>query len=345
MDEKQFEKVLLIIKEGLSGEQLVRLEAQVRQAIAAGRVEAEMTRRAVAIADARRCPHCGNGHIAKHGRDDLGRQRFRCVARQRDHCGATFNVLSHTPLARMKKADKWLGYVAQMAEHRSCAKIAESGLGISKTTAWRWRHRFLALPSVLMPKALDGVIEADETFFRSSYKGSRAWRKGQRPEPRSPRYRGGPAIKPGRSKEQIAVLTALDRSRGAIEAVIPNLTQVAVCDALAGRIAQGSVLCSDGYGAYPKAAVASESEHRRILPPKKDWLTKAKGQKPRQKGRLGLGRVNGHHQRLDTMFNREARGVATKYLPAYLGWHRFVALSGRSPEEMIGIAISGAICH
>jgi hypothetical protein len=36
-------------------------------------------------------------------------------------------------------------------------------------------------------------------------------------------------------------------------------------------------------------AVKSGSEHRRILPPRKDWLAKAVGGKPRKPGRLGLG--------------------------------------------------------
>lgn len=339
MDEQCFAQMLEAIRVGLTGDQLIHLEATVRQALADQRVMTEITRRGAEIAENPCCPHCSNQRVVKHGRDHQGRQRFRCVSRTREHCGATFNALTGSPLARMKKADKWLGYVAQMAEHKSCARIAGSGLGISKTTAWRWRHRFLAIPETMMPKTLEGVIEADETFFRSSFKGSRGWSRGQRPTLRPPRYRGGPAIQPGRSKEQVAVLTAVDRNRGAVEAVIPDLTHQAVCEKLAGRIAPSSVLCSDGYGAYPKAAVASGSEHRRILPPKKDWLTKAKGQKPRKKGRLGLGRVNGHHQHLDTFINRKARGVSTKYLPAYLGWHRFTALSSRAPEELIAIAL------
>ena len=339
MDERRFSQMLKAIEAGLSAEQLIRLEEAVRQAVAAERVTTEITRRGAEIAEARRCPHCGNERVAKHGRDHLGRQRFRCVARSREHCGATFNTLTATPLARMKKADKWLGYVAQMGEHRSCARIARSGLGISKTTAWRWRHRFLAVPKTMMPEAVEGIVEVDETFFRSSHKGSRGWARGRSPAPRMPRYRGGPAMKPGRSKEQVAILTAVDRSRGAVEAVIEDLTHEAVCAKLSGRIAPGSVVCSDGYGAYPKAAVAAGSEHRRILPPKTDWLTKAKGQRPRRKGRLGLGRVNGHHQTLDTLINRKARGVSTRYLDAYLGWNRFMTLSGRAPEDLIGIAI------
>jgi hypothetical protein len=55
------------------------------------------------------------------------------------------------------------------------------------------------------------------------------------------------------------------------------------------------------------------------MPPGKDWLTKAVGGKPRREG-LGLGRVNGHHERLRTFINRQLRGVGTKYLSNYLEW-------------------------
>lgn len=49
---------------------------------------------------------------------------------------------------------------------------------------------------------------------------------------------------------------------------------------------------------------------------------------PRRPGRLGLGRVDAHHERVDspsralarkTFVNRGARGVSTRYLPLYLG--------------------------
>ena len=53
-------------------------------------------------------------------------------------------------------------------------------------------------------------------------------------------------------------------------------------------------------------------------------MKKAMGHPPRQKGALGLGRVNGHHERMKTLINRVLRCVSTKYLPDYLAMLRLV---------------------
>jgi hypothetical protein len=97
------------------------------------------------------------------------------------------------------------------------------------------------------------------------------------------------------------VLTALDRSGGIVEAVLPDRSGIG--PALGGRVVEGSVICSDGLKAYVDVAVKHGSEHRRIAVPKKNWRTKILGSKPRRKGRLGLGRVNAHHERLKTFIN------------------------------------------
>jgi hypothetical protein len=34
--------------------------------------------------------------------------------------------------------------------------------------------------------------------------------------------------------------------------------------------------------------------------------------------------VNSHHQKLKYLINEQCRGVATKYLRNYLGWHRAI---------------------
>ncbi|MCF3636779.1 hypothetical protein LU298_09765 [Komagataeibacter intermedius] len=42
-------------------------------------------------------------------------------------------------------------------------------------TSFRWRHRFLAAPSWEQPALMSGIVEADETFFRRSFKGLHVW--------------------------------------------------------------------------------------------------------------------------------------------------------------------------
>jgi len=92
------------------------------------------------------------------------------------------------------------------------------------------------------------------------------------------------------------VLAALDRNGGIIEDVLASRRQIA--ESLRGRIRAGSVICSDGLRAYVNVAEHAGSEHRRIRRPKRTWLDKALGDRRRRVGRLRLGRVNAHHERV-----------------------------------------------
>jgi hypothetical protein len=101
--------------------------------------------------------------------------------------------------------------------------------------------------------------------------------------------------------------------------------------ALAGRIAPGSVLCSDGAQAYLRASRAAGAEHRRInVPTTTPRAVKALPVPTRRRktGRLGLGRVNALHGQLKVLINERCRGVATRYLGSYVGWHRAMLRAG-----------------
>ncbi len=78
-------------------------------------------------------------------------------------------------------------------------------LEVAWTTAFRWRHRFLQLPSQRQASALRGIAEADESYFLESSKGQRALL-------RQARRRGGKASQRGVSKEQVSVLMVRDRA-------------------------------------------------------------------------------------------------------------------------------------
>jgi transposase-like protein len=337
VDSRQFEKVKTSI-ERADAEQCIELEALVRQVAARRHGEIAVARKVHAIDETRCCPRCDHTDVVKHGMDKAGRQRFRCRKGADGGCGKTFNPLTGTPFARMRMPEKWAEYARLMGGFMSLTDVVGTGIGISRHTAWRWRHRMLAVQAILQSDKVSGVVEADETFFRTSYKGHRGWKRGASPENRPARYRGGKAVLPGLSGEQVPVLTAVDRADGVVETVLRDRT--GIVPALAGRIAEGSVVCSDGLKAYVDVAVQHGSEHRRVKPPRKDWLAKAVGGKARRKGRLGLGRINAHHERLKTFINRELRGVSTKYLPNYLGWARAMRRPGFAPPALIEQALA-----
>jgi hypothetical protein len=123
--------------------------------------------------------------------DKTGRQRFRCRKAADVGCGKTFNALTGTPFARMRMPEKWVDYTRLMDGFMSLTDIVATGIGISRLTAWRWRHRMLTVQALIQSEKVSGVVEADETYFRSSYKGHRGWKLGQSPENRPARYRGG----------------------------------------------------------------------------------------------------------------------------------------------------------
>ena len=136
------------------------------------------------------CPKCQAQHVVRNGQAD-GLQRYKCRG-----CGSTFNALSGTPLARLRHRNKWVEQAQAMNDGLSVRKAA-AVMGVHRTTAFRWRHRFLALPRDVKADKLAGVAEADETYVLRSYKGQR--RKLLAEQARKPRHRGGKAAKRGLS--------------------------------------------------------------------------------------------------------------------------------------------------
>ena len=101
-----------------------------------------------------------------------------------DACGKTFTALTGTPLQNLRRRDAWLKYAQCLADGITLRKAA-TRCKIVLDTAFRWRHRFLAVPKDVKAKALSGIVEADETLILKSQKGAR------NVVGRAPRKRGG----------------------------------------------------------------------------------------------------------------------------------------------------------
>ncbi|MCW2282594.1 transposase-like protein [Rhodoblastus acidophilus] len=339
MDRARFETLTQEIAAQATVEQLLDLETRTARLLAERVSEALVARRTTAV---RQCPHCSGTKIVRHGRDGGGRQRFRCLKTDESHgCGRTFNGLSGTAFARMRKPELWSGYARHLASGTSLTKIVEcSDMAISRHTAWRWRHRLLTPLAATKPERLGGVVEADETFFLRSFKGHRGWKRGKAPENRPPRYPGSKALLSGLSHQHVPVLTGIDRDGRCIDKRMDRRSTDQIVAALGGAVAPDSVLCTDGLSAYATLAKTVGAEHRVFDPPEDDWLKKAMGHPSRQKGALGLGRVNGHHERMKTLINRVLRGVSTKFLPNYLAMLRLVCRPPSAPQDTLQAAFA-----
>src|SRR3954451_20395787 len=244
MREADFE-VLLRLVERLGGEQRAALGRSL--ASASGEPEAVRLLEG-AFAAAPRCPHCGAEKSQRRG-PASGLRRYRCAT-----CRKTFDALTGTSLARLRKKACWLRYGEALAAGVSLTKAA-AHCGVHLTTSFRWRHRFLRAPAAAR-EALGGVVEADETFFRRSHKGSRRWRRGDAPPGRGPRRRGERASKRGLSAEQVPALIARDRAGHTADAVLPDLGADAIAAALGPVVPAAAALCPDG--ARPSAASPAE---------------------------------------------------------------------------------------
>ena len=268
--------------------------------------------------ESRGCPHCAGQEIIAWGRSrELA--RFRCKS-----CGRTFNAVTKSPMAHLRKRERWLDHAQAMIEGKSLIKTAEL-CGVHPTTAFRWRHRFLGAPSLDKPQKLTGIVEADETFILESFKGR--WSD----LPRKARKRGGSARHPGLYQDNIPVLVARDRKGATFDAVLPRDDSASIGAALAGVLSADNHLIGDG--GRPIAAFA----RRAGIP---FHAVPSPGKPAPEAPHLHINNVNAYHSRLKQWLSR-FNGVATKNLPNYLGWRR--ALEARGDQLAPEAWIKGAI--
>jgi len=244
------------------------------------------------------CPSCQSQRLGRWGRQS-GLQRFRC----RD-CKKCFNVLTGTPLARLRHKDRWLDYSQALIEGLTIRKAAVRCV-IAKTTSFRWRHRFLHEVATVKASGLTGIVEADETYFPLSFKGSRQLS-------RPPHRRGHAIHQRGTSEEQVPVLVLRDRQGTTTDFKLKAATQREEAPILRQVIATDAILCSDG-GASLKAAARQVGIAHRALNLSAGIRVLA--------GVYHIQNVNAYDSRLKVWMKR-FHGVATKYLENYLGWRR-----------------------
>lgn len=243
------------------------------------------------------CPHCQSSELRPWG-SSAGLPRYRCKS-----CGKTSNPLTGTPMARLRKRHLWQGYAEALTQSLTVREAAKH-CGVSKNTAFLWRHRFLSQIAAHQAQHESGIVEADETFFLESF-------KGQRDLPRPPRKRGGSAKRRGLSAEQIPVLVVRDRSGQHADFQLEKLDAAHVGERLRPLIDADAILCTDSAGVYAHFAKAEGIAHRPVNP----------SQKRRVDGPFHIQNVNAYDSRLKSWMIR-FHGVATKYLTHYLGWRR-----------------------
>lgn len=262
------------------------------------------------------CPICGDVEkIVKNGKRS-GTQRYICK-----HCKKSFVANTNSILERTHKPlSVWKKFLECMVNGMSILKTAEV-CEINKNTAFAWRHKVLdALSQILKETSLEGIVEADETFFILSYKGQKSGL------PRKPKKRGESASKRGISREQVCIPCAIDR-KGKIVSKISNLGRIqtqSLHRVFDGKIKNKSILCTDKASAYVKFSADNDLK-----------LIQLKGGKEKLDV-YHLNHVNAYHSELKR-FMKSFKGVSTKYLNNYLTWNIFASKKGTIKEKINGM--------
>ena len=270
-----------------------------------------------------KCPFCHDDHIVKNGKAK-GNQRYLCR-----NCGKSFSQQTQTPTAYSKKETKvWIDYIECMIKGYSLRRCAWE-CNINLATAFFWRHKILdALATAIGVGDLEGLVEADETFFRYNRKGNftkvRSYKKGVRTST-GRTSKQAKKKKRGLSRDQVAVGTALDR--------LGNLKMGLICTGrlqypalkrfYEGHISVNSTLCTDSAHGYATLSEELHLNHIRIESGK------------RKKDIYHIQHINAFHSNFKT-FLQKFRGVSTKHLNSYLKWFKWIELF-KNEKELLKI--------
>ena len=169
-----------------------------------------------AAADRPCCAHCKSVHVVKNGHKG-GAQRYMCK-----ECKKTFAITNNTILFSTKKPistwEKYLECMMNKFSLRKCAEVCE----IDLSTAFVWRHKILdALQNMHNAVTINGVAQADETYFSVSYKGNHV--KSNFNMPRDAHKRGASDKKRGISKEKACVLCSVNLDNSTFNLSVSNI--------------------------------------------------------------------------------------------------------------------------
>ena len=268
------------------------------------------------------CTLCGAERVVRNGHA-TGLQRYKCRT-----CGGTFNALTGTALARLRHRDKWLAQAQAMVDGLSVRKTADR-LEVHRTTAFRWRHRWLEVACTTKARQMAGVVEADETYHLKSYKGQKALLAAS--TLRKPRRRGAVGPTRGISSEHTPILTLVNRHGEASDPVLESTSAADIKAVLPEAVAEDAVLCTDGSAALKRAA--------RDLGVVHEAVPTSAGRRTR--GPWHIQNVNAYHSRLKGWVRR-FNGISSRYLTNYLGWFRALDRNSRAnapPTALLVLAI------
>ena len=137
-------------------------------------------------------------------------------------------------MAGTQMPEKWRHFADTMRDGLSTRRAA-ARVDINQKTAWRDRHKVMAFLMPTEAPPLGGIVEADETYFRRNFKGSKS-------VGRRPRRRGSQnGSTRGLGKDKVAVVLPGTSNTASLPAVFRPMLNA------------GVTLCTDGSSAWPRS--------------------------------------------------------------------------------------------
>ena len=234
------------------------------------------------------CFHCKSKKFIRWGyQSDL--QRYKCKK-----CNKTFNSLSGSPLAKLKRKGHWLEYSKCLILGKTIRKSA-SLCDISKSTSFRWRHRFLIASKHMDVDNFKGVVEFYDQKEKLNFKGSKNI---------PPKY--------VKNRPEITVLYCKDRSNNSKSVIFNDFTELNISKKLSRILTKDLLFCTDNLNIYHEFSKKTKLRHGFINIQKKEYV---------KKEIIHLNNINKYFENYD-IWRKRFHGVATKYLKNYLSWFR-----------------------
>lgn len=255
------------------------------------------------------CPRCHGENVGGWGTQN-GYPRYKC-----NDCNKTFNAMTHTPLAHLRVKDKLDQYMECMRGDTSLRAAAER-CEVSLPTSFSLRHRIMQIIQDDKAELFHGITELDETLFLENNKGQRGL--GERARKRGKRKARGKKSKKDPSAQEvkkIPVMVACDRQNHVTDAVLKHISADELEENLSGRLQPGSILCADAHLSHESIAKRLKLNLKELVTGSGEYVVE---------GIYHIQHVNAYHSDLKSWINGFFNGVATKYLPRYLGWKRFL---------------------
>ena len=232
------------------------------------------------------CPNCDSKEINRWGkRSDM--QRYRCK-----ECKRTFNSLTNTPLARLRRKGHWMDYSHCLKEGLTVRQAAIE-CGVHRNTSFRWRHRFIENSKKIKAKSLAGIIEYSEDYFRESFKGQKKL---------DPKILNS-------DRRTVGVLFNIDRSNNIYDYTDTESKQSDINSSIKDIFMEKSLILKSSNILYSNVENLYEFSTL-ISSEKKDFKSQS------------FVNIITYKNKFRLWINDHFKGVATKYLENYVSWFR-----------------------